>query len=447
MNTRQTTERQIFAQLYANPKLYFDHSIKLTADIFQDGQVKIYFDALSSLMQKNIKVNSYSIAKELKQPSETEGVISIVQMVDYDTHFESLVDFVFEESKKDKIRKIITDASIKLNSNDESDEISDLIQKGLISLMNIKKNSVKHISEGLTQMNDNIEKNLKSDGITGIKTGLKDFDEFSGGLQTTDLIVLAGNTSMGKTSLAITIGKNVAADENVPVAIFSLEMNTLQLVSRISSMESEIDSKHLLRGRLYDHQITKLNNSISRLYSAPLFIDECSTSSLTGIINSIHALVMQEGIKVVIIDYLQLVNNSGKGKNKEQEVAEIARALKNTAKSLDVCIILLSQLSRANNSRGGDKRPMLSDLRDSGQIEEAADIVMFVYRSEYYGIEQDESGESTIGMAELIIAKGRSIGLTTIDLRFDKHLTRFRNKTEDKVYQVVNNDFKPSDLF
>ena len=220
--------------------------------------------------------------------------------------------------------------------------------------------------------------------------------------------------------------------------------SSLQLATRLSSQESEIDSKHLLRGKLTVDEINLLNLKIGKLSYAPLYINENSNTSLHSIVNAIHAMVMQLGVQVVVIDYLQLISNHIKGRTKESEVAEIARTLKNIAKELNINVILLSQLSRSQNT--ADSRPQMKNLRESGQIEEAADMVILVYRPEGYYIETDENGNSTKGKAELIIAKGRNTGTCIIEALYDSHLTRFRG-VETQTYNNAFPALQPSKQF
>jgi replicative DNA helicase len=419
----ENTEIQIFARLYASPKVYFEHASKLSDKIFTNGKIKMFYRAFETLIKENKKTDSYSICKQLNRIDLVNEVVEMVQKVNFDNSVESLIDYLFEENKRSGLKDLIIELNTKLNSGEEIETIIAHAQKSIIEISDVKANSIKHIAEYLKEMMDNIDRNQSCKGLTGIATGIKDFDQFTGGLQKSDLVIIGGATSQGKTSLAMTFLNHIVKN-NIPAAMFSLEMSSLQLATRLSAQESEIDSKHLLRGKLTVQEMGILNSKISRISCAPLYINESSTTTLHGIVNSIHAMVMQLGVEVVVIDYLQLISNHIKGRTKESEVAEIARTLKNLAKELNINIILLSQLSRSQNA--SDSRPSMKNLRDSGQIEEAADIVVLVYRPEGYYIETDESGNSTKGKAELIIAKGRNTGTASIDALYDNHLTRFR---------------------
>jgi replicative DNA helicase len=221
--------------------------------------------------------------------------------------------------------------------------------------------------------------------------------------------------------------RNAAVDFGMPVAIFSLEMSAVQLVNRMISAEAELDSEKLKKGNLAPHEWTQLHQRIDRLMRAPIFIDDTPALSILELRAKCRRLKQQHDIQMVVIDYLQLMQGDGGkgGGNREQEIASISRALKNLAKELNVPVIALSQLSRAVETRGGDKRPQLSDLRESGSIEQDADMVAFLYRPEYYGFTQDEAGNSVQGIGEVIVAKNRSGSLDTIQLRFIGKYTKF----------------------
>ncbi|MGK0137483.1 MAG: replicative DNA helicase [Algoriphagus sp.] len=268
------------------------------------------------------------------------------------------------------------------------------------------------------------------DGITGVASGFKDLDELTGGWQKTELTIIAARPGMGKTAFVVSSMRNAAVDHNTPVAIFSLEMSATQLMLRMISAEVEIESKKLRKGILEPHEWQQLHTRLDKLSGAPIFIDDTPALSILELRAKCRRLKAQHDIQMVIVDYLQLMSGddgSGISGNREQEIATISRSLKNLSKEIDVPVIALSQLSRAVETRGGDKRPQLSDLRESGSIEQDADMVMFLYRPEYYKITEDEHGNSTDGMGELIIAKNRSGTLKSIFLEFQGQFTKFRD--------------------
>jgi replicative DNA helicase len=233
---------------------------------------------------------------------------------------------------------------------------------------------------------------------------------------------------MGKTAFVLSLARNTSVDFKKPLAIFSLEMSSVQLVNRLISGETELPAERLRKGDLQDHEWAQLNAKIKRLSEAPIFIDDTPALNIFELRAKCRRLKAQHDIQMVIIDYLQLMTAGGDGKgNREQEISNISRSLKGIAKELDIPIIALSQLSRAVETRGGNKRPQLSDLRESGAIEQDADMVLFIYRPEYYGITEDEKGNSTAGIAELMIAKHRNGSLSDVPLRFIGHLAKFED--------------------
>ena len=261
--------------------------------------------------------------------------------------------------------------------------------------------------------------------MSGVPSGFTTLDRITSGWQKTDLAIIAARPSMGKTAFVLSMARNIAVDHNRSVAIFSLEMSSLQLVTRLIASETEIVSQKLKTGRLEDWEWEHLNRKISSLDKAPIFIDDTPALSIFELRAKCRRLKMQHNIEVIIVDYLQLMTAGSDNRgSREQEVSMISRSLKAIAKELDVPIIALSQLNRSVESREG-KRPQLSDLRESGAIEQDADIVLFIHRPEYYGITEDESGNSLMGVAEIIIAKHRNGPTGAVHLRFKKELAKF----------------------
>lgn len=265
--------------------------------------------------------------------------------------------------------------------------------------------------------------------VTGIQVEYDKVDDYYGfTIDGNHLFLLEDMTVTHNTAFVVSALRNAAVDHGKPVAIFSLEMSSVQLVNRLISAEAEIDSEKIRKGTLAPHEWTQLHHKIQRLTEAPIFIDDTPALSILELRAKCRRLKAQHDIQMVVIDYLQLMSGDTSGRgggNREQEIASISRALKNLAKELNVPVIALSQLSRAVETRGGDKKPQLSDLRESGSIEQDADMVCFLYRPEYYNITQDENGNSTAGVGEVIIAKNRSGSLDTIQLRFINKFTKF----------------------
>ena len=268
---------------------------------------------------------------------------------------------------------------------------------------------------------------LHGTGITGVQSGFTELDRITSGWQRSDLIILAARPGMGKTAFVLSLARNAAIGFNRPVAVFSLEMSSVQLVQRMIASETGIASDKLRKGTLDNTEWQKLVSMTGKLSSAPIFIDDTPSLSVFDLRSKCRRLKQMHNIELIIIDYLQLMRAEldNKGGNREQEISAISRSLKAIAKELNVPIIALSQLSRAVEARGGSKRPQLSDLRESGAIEQDADMVTFIYRPEYYGMEFDEDNNPTKGVAEIIIAKHRNGALDTVRLKFINHLAKF----------------------
>lgn len=276
----------------------------------------------------------------------------------------------------------------------------------------------------------------KEGGITGVPSGLS-IDEMTAGWQDGDMIVIAARPSMGKTAFVLTAARNAALhqdpEKRTKVAIFSLEMSNQSLVQRLLTMEGRINAQAARSGRLKDDEFKRLIDAAGRLFTANIFVDDTPALSVMELRTKARRLKSEHDIGLIVVDYLQLMTgNSRDSGNREQEIASISRGLKGLAKDLDVPVIALSQLSRAVETRGGDKRPQLSDLRESGSIEQDADVVCFLYRPEYYGITTTPEGESTTGLAEIIVGKQRNGPVGTKRMYFVKDYARFENLTTAK---------------
>lgn len=268
---------------------------------------------------------------------------------------------------------------------------------------------------------------LHGTGVTGVQSGFTDLDRITSGWQRSDLVIVAARPGMGKTAFVLSLARNAAITFGRPVAVFSLEMSSVQLVQRMISSETGISSDKLRKGALDKAEWEKLVSMTGKLSESPIFIDDTPALSVFDLRSKCRRLKAMHNIDLIIVDYLQLMRAEvdTKSGNREQEISTISRSLKAIAKELNVPIIALSQLSRMVENRGGSKRPQLSDLRESGAIEQDADMVTFIYRPEYYGIEFDEDNNPTKGTAEIIIAKHRNGALDTVKLKFINHLAKF----------------------
>jgi replicative DNA helicase len=265
------------------------------------------------------------------------------------------------------------------------------------------------------------------EGVSGVPSGFRDLDKITSGWQKSDMIVIAARPGMGKTAFVLSMARNIAVDHGRPVAIFSLEMASIQLVQRLISSETEISSEKLRKGNLRDDEFAQLHARIGKLSKAPLFIDDTPALSVFELRAKCRRLKQQHNIELIIIDYLQLMTAGSDKGNREQEISTISRSIKSIAKELNVPVIALSQLNRSVETRGGDKKPQLSDLRESGAIEQDADLVSFIYRPEYYGITEYEDGMPTHGVGEFIVAKHRNGALDSVKLSFRGELAKFGN--------------------
>lgn len=292
------------------------------------------------------------------------------------------------------------------------------------------------IRDTLTYSIDLIQTRANSKhGVSGVPSGFHSLDKITSGWQESELTIIAGRPGMGKTSLLISVLRNAAIDFNIPVAIFSLEMSSVQLVNRLISSEAELPSEKIKKGDLADYEWEQMIHKTRKLSEAPIFIDDTPEISIQKIREKSRDLVSKQGVKLIAVDFLQMIrlDEVRSIEHRESEIEFISRELKNMARELGVSIIATSQLNRAVETRGGERRPILSDLKGSGSIEQYADIVMFLYRPEYYGLDIDELGMPLQGLGEVIIAKHRNGSLDTVNLKFIAKLTKFTNWGEDEI--------------
>ncbi len=403
---------------------------------YKEAHQRIY-QAILTLFGNSDPIDLLTVTNQLRKTGEIEiiggggFVAELTFRVNSAANIEYHARIVSEQALK---RALIAMSSVILRDayEDTTDvfELLDRTEQQLfkISESNIKKNYADMSTIVRMALNE-LETKKNQEGLTGVPSGFTNLDRVTSGWQPTELIILAARPAMGKTAFVVSALRNAAVDHGKPVAIFSLEMSAVQLVNRLISAEAEIDSEKIRKGTLAPHEWTQLHHKIQRLTEAPIFIDDTPALSILELRAKCRRLKAQHDIQMVVIDYLQLMSGDTSGKmgggNREQEIASISRALKNLAKELNVPVIALSQLSRAVETRGGDKKPQLSDLRESGSIEQDADMVCFLYRPEYYNITADENGNSTAGIGEVIIAKNRSGSLDTIQLRFISKFTKF----------------------
>ncbi|MFC4665168.1 replicative DNA helicase [Falsiporphyromonas endometrii] len=317
---------------------------------------------------------------------------------------------------------------------DDVEDVADQMQEAESELFQISQQNMK---EEVRQINPIVQEALNeisvaannTSGISGTPSGYPAIDKMTSGWQNSDLIIIAARPAMGKTAFVLSMARNIAVDNGIPVAIFNLEMSSVQLVKRLISNVCEIPGEKIKNGRLEKFEWAQLDKKLTSLFDAPLYIDETPSLSIFELRTKARRLVREHGVRMIIIDYLQLMNASGMNiGNREQEVSTISRSLKVLAKELKIPIIALSQLNRGVELRQGDfnsKRPQLADLRESGAIEQDADMVCFIHRPEYYKITTDPEGNSLIGVAEFIIAKHRNGPVGDVRLSFRKEFAKF----------------------
>ncbi|PZD77266.1 replicative DNA helicase [Mesonia sp. K7] len=397
------------------------------------------FRTIITLFENSEPIDLMTVSNQLKKDGKLEVcggdyyLIQLTQKVSSSAHIEFHARIILQKFIQRSLIKISNE--IIEDSYDESTDVFDLLDKAESKLYEVTQGNIKRSSETaqslVIQAKKKIEEISNKEGLSGIPSGFERLDKLTSGWQPSDLIIVAARPGMGKTALTLSMARNISVDQNIPVAFFSLEMSSVQLITRLISSETGLSSEKLRTGNLEKHEWEQLNVKVKGLEKAPLFIDDTPSLSIFDLRAKARRLASQHGIKLIVIDYLQLMTAGGtqKGGNREQEISTISRNLKALAKELNVPVIALSQLSRAVETRGGSKRPLLSDLRESGAIEQDADIVSFIYRPEYYKIDEwdDEERTPTEGQAEFIVAKHRNGGLENIRLKFIGKLGKFEN--------------------
>ncbi|MCO4822766.1 MAG: replicative DNA helicase [Flavobacteriaceae bacterium] len=410
----------------------------LSPDAFYKVAHQYIFEAIFKLFEGSEPIDLLTVSSQLKKERRLEAaggdfyLISLTQKVSSSAHIEFHARIILQKFIQRSLIKISNE--IIEDSYDETKDVFDLLDKAESKLYEVTQGNIKKSSETaqelVIQAKKKIEEISNKEGLSGIPSGFDKLDKLTSGWQESDLIIVAARPGMGKTALTLSMARNIAVNQNIPVAFFSLEMASVQLITRLISSETGLSSEKLRTGKLEKHEWEQLNVKVKALEKAPLFIDDTPSLSIFDLRAKARRLASQHGIKLIVIDYLQLMTGgSSHGGNREQEISMISRNLKALAKELSVPVIALSQLSRAVETRGGSKRPLLSDLRESGAIEQDADIVSFIYRPEYYKIDEwdDEERSPTEGQAEFIIAKHRNGGLENIRLKFIGHLGKFDN--------------------
>jgi len=411
----------------------------LSPEVFYKRSHQLIYESIERLFRESEPIDLLTVSADLKKNKNFEPaggdfyLISLSQKVSSSAHIEFHSRIILQKYIQ---RKLITISNeIIQKSYNESTDVMDLLDEAESKLYDVAQGNIKTSTESAQNLviraKARIEEIAKQEGLSGVSTGFEKLDSLTSGWQPSDLIIVAARPGMGKTALALSMARNISVQQKIPVAFFSLEMSSVQLITRLISSETGLSSDKLRTGKLADHEWQQLNIKVSDLESSPLFIDDSPSLTIFELRAKARRLASSHGIKLIIIDYLQLMNigSSNKAGNREQEISTISRNLKALAKELDIPVIALSQLSRAVETRGGTKRPILSDLRESGAIEQDADIVSFLYRPEYYGITEwdDDMKTPSEGQGEFIVAKHRNGALDSIKLKFIPNLGKFED--------------------
>jgi len=407
----------------------------LTAADFHAPRHRAVFKCCEGLTARGEPIDAVAVAVELDKMgvlAEYGGPSFVDELLDVGSSPANVLYHARVVSERARLRELIrVSHEVSREAYDvatPADTLLDRAQQELFELSSkTEARSFRPLKELAGETFEHIQKAFQNkDKITGVQTGFADLDRMTGGLQRSDLIIVAGRPAMGKTSFALNLAFNAAHQFDAPVGVFSLEMSSEQLCMRLISSEGRLDNHAVRTGKLRETDWPRLTQALSNLTNTSLYIDDTSSISLLELRSKARRMVQYHGVKLLVVDYLQLINAGSRIENRQQEISTISRSLKGLAKDLDVPVVALSQLSRAVESRTGN-RPMLSDLRESGAIEQDADLVMFVYRQEVYEPENPD----VQNIAELILGKHRNGSIGTVKLFFDRQYTRFSNLAAD----------------
>ncbi|WP_276943098.1 replicative DNA helicase [Hallella colorans] len=423
----------------------------LRSETFYEPIHQKIFTAIQTLNMNESPVDIMTVTNELQKEGTLEEVGGASYVVDLASRVASSAHIEYHAKilqQKYLARQLISFASVvETKAFDATVDVDELMQETEGKLFEL---SQKNMSQVYTQIDPVIRQAIEiiqkasanSDGLTGVPSGFTKLDDLTSGWQKSDLVIIAGRPAMGKTSFALSIAKNIAVEYKTPIAFFSLEMNNVQLVNRLISNVCEIEGKKIMNGQLARDEWERLDKNLAKLTGAPVYIDDTPGMSIFELRTKARRLVREKGVQVIMIDYLQLMNANGmRFGNRQEEVSTISRSLKGLAKELDIPILALSQLNRTVENREGleGKRPQLSDLRESGAIEQDADMVLFVHRPEYYHIYEDDKGNDLRGKAQIIIAKHRKGATGDVLLAFQGQYTRFANPEDAMLAPLPSN--------
>ena len=426
-------------------------------NFYKDANKEIY-QSIIDLFNESEPIDLLTVTSQLKKNGKLEyvgGSFYVTQLttrVNSASNIEYHARIILEQSIKRQLIEV--SGEVQKEAYEDTTDVFDLLDNTEQSLFDISESHIrKNYSQVKGLMKEAIDelqaKKTRKDGITGVPSGFIDLDNITSGWQPSDLVIIAGRPSMGKTAFVLSMMRNASIDHEMPIALFSLEMSSLQIVNRLISSEAELDSDKIKKGNLKDYEWQQLLHKTDQLNNAKIFIDDTPALSILELRAKSRRLKSQHDIQCIIVDYLQLMSGEyGKSSgNREQEIASISRSLKAIAKELNVPVLALSQLSRAVETRGGDKRPVLSDLRESGSIEQDADMVLFIYRADRYDITEDEDGNLSAGVAELLLRKNRNGPTGKVKLKFIERFAKFADMssnddmTTNKFQSKANGNF------
>ena len=444
-------EKSVLGALLLEKDAYSLISDILTPESFYDPRNQKVYSAISKLHVAQHPVDILTVVEQLRTDGtfdEVGGVAylsSLTQNIVSSSHIEYHARVI---AQKSTARELISySANVQDKAFDPTQDIDELMQEAEGSLFKLSQKKLKkdyqQIDSVITEAYEMLHKAAeRTDGMSGIASGFHALDRMTSGWQNSDLVILAARPAMGKTAFALSMAKNIAVDQNIPVALFSLEMSNVQLINRVIVNTCEIKGEKIKSGQLEAYEWAQLDNKIKDLIGKPMYVDDTPSLSVFELRTKARRLVKEHGVKLIMIDYLQLMNASGMNfGSRQEEVSTISRSLKGLAKELNIPILALSQLNRGVENTLDSKRPQLSDLRESGAIEQDADMVIFIHRPDYYRLFKDENGNDLRGKAVIIIAKHRNGAVGDVLLTFKGQYARFENPDEEAAAPLPGEDF------
>lgn len=426
----------------------------LSSDTFYLKEHKLIFEAMVSLFEAGEPVDTVTLYEELKKREQLEEVGGAVYISKLSQNISSAANIEYHAKiilEKEILRGLISSsheiAKAAYSGTEDAFDILDNAERKIFEITesHLKKTflgmdkAVKDALEYIEAIHSNTNKKFS------VPTGFYELDEMLGGFQKSDLVIIAARPSMGKTALALSLARNAAVDHKIPVGIFSLEMSTMQLIIRMLCAEGRLNAHQVRTGKLPSTEWVKLSKNAHRLVNSQIYVDDTPAQTILEIRAKARRLKVEKNVGIIFIDYLQLMQGPAKVESREREISHISRSLKSLAKELNIPVVALAQLNRMVETRT-DKRPQLSDLRESGSIEQDADVVIFLNRPEYYGIMKDENGNSLEGVSEVIIGKQRNGPTGDVQLAFIKEYARFENLAHARQIEEFTESVQDEDI-